>query len=373
MQQNNFRMSATLEHSQSIIQCPQCQTKFAVDSAVLAQVSAPRFHCSRCDYLFTAETKPASPTIVAHSILDRPALQEQTKPFNISDESTKPVAAPEPAKQPEWSLGLPHVEQQAPIAPRIPAGLHPAPRDSIEHKQMNFDFKRAPQSGALNPQPSAFDAPEQARPARQTAVTTSAMQARPAMSDSLAPQDFALGFDYRRPSSRWNGLMIAAAPLIFFLSIIIGASYYLRSNSHGAETLFASLSKSSTQVAPPEVNIVNARFKEITLESGETAFIVSGTLKNHSQHTLSDITLEGIGFSEDGSPVTRTRVDAGATLAKTRIRSLTQEMIRNLQSGQLKSKVTLKPGDSEDFSFALLNGEAAKARYFSARVYSVRF
>ncbi|MFN8389192.1 MAG: zinc-ribbon domain-containing protein [Bdellovibrionota bacterium] len=35
-----------------IIQCPSCSTKFAVDSAQLADVDSPRFHCSRCDHFF---------------------------------------------------------------------------------------------------------------------------------------------------------------------------------------------------------------------------------------------------------------------------------------------------------------------------------
>ena len=35
-----------------VIECPSCRTKFAVEPGLLAGVSQPRFHCSRCDHFF---------------------------------------------------------------------------------------------------------------------------------------------------------------------------------------------------------------------------------------------------------------------------------------------------------------------------------
>lgn len=40
-----------------IIQCPSCQTKFAVDRISVAHLSAARFHCSRCDHVFSHDIK----------------------------------------------------------------------------------------------------------------------------------------------------------------------------------------------------------------------------------------------------------------------------------------------------------------------------
>ncbi len=47
------------DSSQKIIQCPNCQTKFAVDGTLLAGVDFPRFHCSRCDFVFSIEKNGA--------------------------------------------------------------------------------------------------------------------------------------------------------------------------------------------------------------------------------------------------------------------------------------------------------------------------
>ena len=38
-----------------IVACPSCTTKFAVESSVVAAVEDPRFHCSRCDQVFSLE------------------------------------------------------------------------------------------------------------------------------------------------------------------------------------------------------------------------------------------------------------------------------------------------------------------------------
>ncbi len=394
-------MASTLEQQQSIIQCPQCQTKFAVDNGILVGVSNPRFHCSRCDHLFAAEPKPAAPKIVAHSIAADDAATSQTKPFAF----TTPAPAPEAPSTmegsagtaavsqdpPSWNLGLERretseahfvppvashsVSAESPVTPDMPRQT--ACPEPSEYKQIDFNFRQpaefnTPMEAKQSFTPSAFDEPTIVKPALTNNPIFSKAASR-APVESLPVDEAAPPFEYRHPTSRWNSLMITSAPLVFFLSILIGASYYLRSNPGAAENIYASFSQTAVQVAPPDLSIVNARFKQVVLDSGETAYLVSGTLKNQSQQTLRNVMLEGIGFNESGELVSRNRVDAGATLAKTRVRSLTPEMIKNLQSGQLKNKLVLKPGDAEDFTFALLNGEAAKARYFSARVYSVSF
>ena len=35
-----------------VIPCPSCDTKFAVESSLIAAVETPKFHCSRCDAVF---------------------------------------------------------------------------------------------------------------------------------------------------------------------------------------------------------------------------------------------------------------------------------------------------------------------------------
>ena len=39
----------------TIVQCPSCLTRYAVEAGSLSHSDTPRFHCSRCDHLFGAE------------------------------------------------------------------------------------------------------------------------------------------------------------------------------------------------------------------------------------------------------------------------------------------------------------------------------
>lgn len=364
MQNKSYKTNASMDQSQTIVQCPQCQTKFAVEASVLAEVSAPRFHCSRCDFVFALETK-ASPSATAIA----PSPSAFSVPEPRASIATEPMVQPRAAaanETPAWSIGTPSMDRPSSArALEIPRNMesssrvgapHETHRDNFDFTQMKLDFKKS----ALADAPiSTFDQP------LAYSSATAPVEPKPARAESLP------AIDYQRPSTRWSGLAYVAAPLIFFLSLLIGISYYFRQHNEDAEKLFASLTENVAQVAPAELSVINPKFKRLALDSGESAYLVSGSIKNTSTQTFRDVKLEGIGFDDGGELVARTQVDAGATLTKTRVRSLTTEMIKNLQSGQLKNKIELKPGESEDFSFALLDGDPSKARYFAARIYSV--
>lgn len=59
IQKSNASPSAPLPQSNNphslVIQCPACQTRFAVESAQLRGIAKPRFHCSRCSHYFGIE------------------------------------------------------------------------------------------------------------------------------------------------------------------------------------------------------------------------------------------------------------------------------------------------------------------------------
>lgn len=372
MQSKSYKMTSNLDQEQTIIQCPQCQTKFAVDSRLIAENDAPRFHCSRCDHVFAHEARsteaaPASPRATLH--------EPQTAAFSIdASVSSSPAAAigaPAFSEPESWSRPAARIER--PARPfEVPRGTHsimaeepatvPVP-EPTSYSQMGFDFSQA----------------AVAKPAASTSaftfgeplVTTPTAAEQPQAARQRQP--IAASLDIASPSGTWNSLVFAAAPLVFFLTAMLGFSYYLRGNTGSAETLYASLSSTAPQIPPATLRIETPKFKHVVLDSGESVYLVSGSLVNGSNETLKNIQLEGIAFNNEGEFVARTNVDIAATLGKTRLRSLTLEMIRNLQSGQLKSKFELKPGQREDFTFALLEGDASKAQYFSTRVHSVNF
>jgi len=74
----------------SIIQCPSCQTKFAVRTAQIEEVKNPRFHCSRCDHLFSLEEVLVTST---------PAPLRKAAPFRPAGFSPTPSAPAETKAQ----------------------------------------------------------------------------------------------------------------------------------------------------------------------------------------------------------------------------------------------------------------------------------
>lgn len=76
----------------SIIQCPACQTKFAVRTSQIEEVRSPRFHCSRCDHIFGLDEVPARvekrsiftatvDTSAADTIAWNSAQEAESRPF----------------------------------------------------------------------------------------------------------------------------------------------------------------------------------------------------------------------------------------------------------------------------------------------------
>src|SRR5690606_23892406 len=97
----------------------------------IAEAASPRFHCSRCDHLFSIDTSEAAPR-------PRP-VEAQTAPFRISDSSDQPAtpsvaARTQTDEPPSWSLGLPRAER-APAKPFEP----PAATHSILHSISDRD------------------------------------------------------------------------------------------------------------------------------------------------------------------------------------------------------------------------------------------
>ncbi|MBX7145429.1 MAG: hypothetical protein K1X79_13350 [Oligoflexia bacterium] len=339
-----------LSDTHSIIQCPHCQTKFAIELANIAHLDNPRFHCSRCDHVFVHEAKPREGKRIEENVTPTPpALNKQ---IEQTEEKTSASVLEQVPRG--FSLGA---AQPTPTqtAPKLSSPGQQIP----EPDQMRFDFQ-APTFSAS----SRTNAALERKPIEYSAPT---FERQPTSSPTLPD----LSSPSRAGLSRWASFALMAAPLLFFLSAMVGASAYLSQDPDRADKLITGISGNEPQVAPADLSITKAQFKKITLDSGETAFLISGTLTNASDQDFRDITLEGLGFDASGSVVARTQVDAAATLVKTRVRALSTQMISDLQSGKIKNKQDLRAGQSRDFLFALTSGNPGQARFYSVRVYSV--
>jgi predicted Zn finger-like uncharacterized protein len=348
-----------LEQTHAIIQCPQCQTKFAVDRTSIQHLESPRFHCSRCDSVFAFDTRPATP---------RHSIAEPAEPIATG----KSKLNPEFQSQPEVSASqTDQAQEEESFQDSLPTNMG---KDWELPRSLAISSSQSPAAPQLN---NLSSATQMGFNFGETSVGNAAIQSQPRYEDPDLKRFEATAFPFdaipapKAGLSRWTSFAYLAAPLLFFVSGVLGMSAYLNQNAERGEDMILSLSPSLPQVPPAEVSIEQTGFRRAVLDSGEVVYLVSGTLVNSSDKTFKEIQLEGLGFDARGSLISRTKVDAAATLAKTRVRSLSPSMIQELQSGRVKSKQEIKPGQSQEFTFALLDGKPELAKFFSARVYSV--
>ena len=175
----------------------------------------------------------------------------------------------------------------------------------------------------------------------------------------------------------WSSTLMLGLPVIGALIFFGVLGFTLQANPEIASALSKKAFPAAPQIAPSELFIKNTNFRKVLLDSGESVYVVSGKILNDSPSTFRDVIIEGILFDANGAPLLRTRASASSALAKGRVRSLTPEIIERSQRADTPSDYRMSAGDGQEFTLVMDESGAPdavlKARYFSARVYSVRY
>ncbi|RIL11391.1 MAG: hypothetical protein DCC75_02435, partial [Proteobacteria bacterium] len=105
---NQVSKSTESHSNQVIVQCPNCQTKFGLDSSIVNGLEDPRFHCSRCDHVFSWELRneysPPADAAASQPLLEpEEDLGEQFDDLETIDreEAEPPTLVADP-QQPEF-------------------------------------------------------------------------------------------------------------------------------------------------------------------------------------------------------------------------------------------------------------------------------
>lgn len=108
-----------------VVVCPSCKTSFAVETATVAALETPRFHCSRCDDIFIMKDAPADMLplggVQVQSIVQQPGVVHR----NVNQRNRSPL--PESSiKASDFSLGSssstpkPFIEPNFDLTPEPP-------------------------------------------------------------------------------------------------------------------------------------------------------------------------------------------------------------------------------------------------------------
>jgi hypothetical protein len=256
----------------------------------------------------------------------------------------------------------------------------PLPEDTEEldfnPSQMQFNFTPADLRAAPDSN-TAFDrftpVKESAVAAPQAAFNFASRNPVEQVSALAASGDIDLSRITEIPAgTKWRSLFMVAAPLILCLACVALLAYVLKSSPATAEKFLAALNPAAELAAPAGLRVEGLRYQRIALEKGDTLVLISGQIVNGSSRVFKDVFIEAVGFDAAGKVLAKTRLNANSTLAKTRVKSLSPEMIENIQGSKSVKALNLDPSEKHEFAIGLLQPEMAKAKFFTARVYSVR-
>ncbi len=403
----------TSKTAQIVVTCPSCSTKFSILKEIVENLSSPRFHCARCENIFTVSelTEEINLTKREHVFKSLPEKEEVVvpkRPLPTIEEPQQIIEKETQHKTYEIPTGF--VESVNVTAPREIFG---------EEEEIKTKKSKNNSWGKKKTNQLAFDFENQKIKTSQTKITRIAPKTLVSKSNNvnssnfsttsnqkLAPnpleydEDFSFTdslkinisklFNFKLPKIKWHNslntswflnnswkdFLYIASPLLIFLSFLFCLSLIFTNFPNSAKTFTKLLAGSSTEVAPVGVYINNLRHQKIILDSGDEAHLISGKIINSSDQKLKGLKIQGLGLSSTGTPVLSAIVPFQGTLAKAKTKSLTPKMINEIQRNS--KSVSVSPGGKEDFTIALvknsnyLTGSNTKdVSYYSARVYSV--
>lgn len=380
MGQTDRRSSSASSSETTIIQCPSCQTKFAIPTQKVVEVPLPRFHCSRCDYLFSLEEGEQELSFVKRTDAKKSSTTEE------SLVNPQPPAKERKRKSHSKSLEIPKEFEPTSIpgAPHEHSGSLDAMNQKTPRDQLPFDFDISQadtlpnarqksgsylsgvQQDLVSTRKSNFENEITGQPDFESERIDS--QIYPIPGQPVAKGGAFLG-DWR---TGWRAAGLLVAPLVCILALLSAAGMYLESDPVLGSKVLA-LFPAIPHAAPAELAVDNTTVRRVELIDGEVVVLISGSLTNRGGGSFRDIVLEAFAYAPDGTAQAVTKVNASSTLANMGVRRLSLENIQALQKNEPAPGFRLRPGEDHEFAIALWGSEVSEARDFAVRPYSVKF
>lgn len=402
-----------------LVCCPSCSTKFAVESSAVASFENPRFHCSRCDAVFSLSENQPEPS--AHNThqsengdTPRWVLSDPAKVISDQAQEKQPLSS-QTLKATDFSIGASahpsfsgKLSDARDYTPRIMTSADKSP----EALSMNAGLSLLTQGQAnLDPQRTIADEPQNLTqqapsdeprlrgafrhhnrpaipqaPGKETlSEVEQEMLAEIGRAEGRGPLSRAFATLFRR--TRTLGRL--ALPLGGSLCLLTLLTYSSRVSPGSMDALISAvipspLSDTVPKLPPSELAMKDLSLRFIRTPNREVVAVISGQLVNTSQEAISDVTLEALGFNDRGEVVIKSRAPLRSALSKEKIADLNQDTIQKFQHALGARDASIAPSETVPFSVALLGDEdemrsgssvepdLSSIRYFSARVFSVR-
>ena len=351
---------AKMSSETSIVQCPACSTKFSLKTTILDQQPAARFHCSRCDHVFSIDLPHDAATGGAPEGPEPPS--SSTPKSQIELDFRVAEAASINLKSPNTDFRVASSKIEA--LKNVGLGTQPeisAPTQSKLGTPPKVNALRGDQtSRALEtfarPQPLQFDF-SKASVAPDTQIRPYTSSPRPSS-------------DIKRSPGRWAsagmliGVLILSILAYSVLGFLIGLSPSL------AERLFA-LTPKAEQAAPADVFVRSAKIERVILDGGQNVTVLSGVIQNESLTNYRSVEIEAALYDSNDAPFASVLTSTSSGIAKDRLKSYPPAMLDVLQHSKSPRLGEVKAGERKEFMAVFTDERASAAKFFSTRVYTV--
>jgi hypothetical protein len=176
-----------------------------------------------------------------------------------------------------------------------------------------------------------------------------------------------------------------SVPLAVIMGSLVLVSYSARVSPRSTDTLLSllipsPLTNSVPRLPPTDLAIRDLSLRFVRTSSRDTVAVVSGRLLNASGKSISDVTLEALGFNERGEVVTKSRAPLRSALSNEKVSDLDRETIVKFQHALGARDTSIAASETVPFTVALIDQDShsgdspdlSQIKFFSARVFSVR-
>ena len=324
-----------------IIQCPACSTKFALSSEALNQGLTPKFHCSRCDTIFTQnfEPEPQEPFHEAEATHDsiKSPFDFHPSASNASEAMfNEPIAAD--------SFDFSFSEDEDKLFTRFNTGT--GPDSESELSVAKFDDE----------------------PMGYGSLARESINSH----DPLAASEPSLIEKIQIPE-RFKAVAYLTAPCLLFLGVASLIAFISSISPSTIASAASMISSEKTIIAPRDIFVTNTKVKRIALDSGEMVSEITGTVVNKSADSLKEIEIEAAVFDRQNNQVGIDKAKTSSNIGKSRIQSLTPEMIIDLQNTSSARTFSVKPNQEAPFTAVVIEAPSKNGapKSFIARVFSI--
>ena len=391
-----------------VVACPSCKTSFAVETAAVAALETPRFHCSRCDDVFVlkdsaSDTRPeplqvqsltrnnASSFSRTAPVTNRAVTQESLiKPsdFSMSEVSNSQLSNSQPS-----TYSTPSALSMAP--PKAAAPRNSATTSRSELSLLSQGFLDIDDSSTLQAIPAHLGTPT------ESVITSAAATQAINRSEEISPRNFVLSDPAQQPSKpvqaklesptteayrptpprrsetvqadlasvaaqgrrfsvRTQGLLSMSLPILGVMVALLGLSYTARISPQSIDALaniaLPSFAKESvSQLPSSKLSVRNISFKFKKTRTKETIGIVTGSITNETGKTIVGVEVEALGFNDRGEIVLSSRAPLRSALENEKIATLSLETVRRFQSSLNAREASIAPKETIHFTVALVN------------------